>query len=53
MLTERNSVVTVQAFLRGAAGSIPDYCNKGSITIKQVPGIFWPAYKSYVYTIVV
>ena len=40
--------VTIQAFLRDTAGSIPDYCNKVGITIKQVTGISWLAYGSYV-----
>ena len=33
-------LTSVWAYLRNVAGLVPDYCNKASITIKRVTGIF-------------
>lgn len=45
--------VEEKAHLRETVGSLPDYSNKASITIKAVKWIFWlpSVYKCYVYII--
>lgn len=44
---------SVQAYLRDAAGLVPDYHNKVNVAKKEIKQISWfpSAYKSYIYTI--